>query len=100
MAVATLFLFSGCSQLNHFSSEKTADKIDKIDEHAATDKNEQRKPATDPELLLEPEYWNIVKVQNGIKVIMNPSNVLALVNKEQSLPATYKPDDFHPGTEC
>jgi zinc D-Ala-D-Ala carboxypeptidase len=91
MAVALLFLFSGCSQLNHFSSEKAADKID---ERAAIDKNEKKKQAADPELLLEPEYWNVVKVQNGIKVIMNPSNVLALVNKEQSLPATYKPDDL------
>lgn len=94
IAVALLFLFSGCSQPNHFSSEKAADNINKVDGHAAIDKNEKKKPATDLELLLEPEYWNIVEVQNGMKVIMNPSNILALVNKEQSLPATYKPDDL------
>ncbi|WP_027409209.1 D-alanyl-D-alanine carboxypeptidase family protein [Anoxybacteroides tepidamans] len=50
--------------------------------------------AIDPDLLLESKYWNVVKVQNGMKVIMNPANILALVNKEQSLPSSYKPSDL------
>jgi D-alanyl-D-alanine carboxypeptidase len=50
--------------------------------------------AANPELRLEAKYWNVVEVQNGMKVIMNPDNILALVNKELSLPATYKPNDL------
>ncbi len=54
----------------------------------------EKKQALDSDLQLESKYWNVVKVQNGIKVIMNPDNILALVNKEQILPATYKPKDL------
>ncbi|MBB6282391.1 M15 family metallopeptidase [Geobacillus subterraneus] len=48
----------------------------------------------DPDLQLEEKYWNVIKVQNGQKVIMNPDNILVLVNKEQSLPPGYKPADL------
>jgi len=53
-----------------------------------------QEPKVDKDLLLEAKYWNEIEVQNGIKVIMNPANILALVNKEQSLPATYRPNDL------
>jgi D-alanyl-D-alanine carboxypeptidase len=98
-----LFLCSGCSQLSDFSGEhgKTPDQTD---EHMTTHHENNKAPkkpddskdheAADSELLLEPKYWNIVEVQNGMKVIMNPNNILALVNKEQSLPAAYKPNDL------
>jgi len=56
-------------------------------------KNDQE-PTIDKDLLLEAKYWNEIDVQNGIKVIMNPANILALVNKEQSLPASYRPNDL------
>jgi D-alanyl-D-alanine carboxypeptidase len=49
---------------------------------------------TPSELLLEEKFWNQIEVQNGIKVIVNPENILALVNKEQSLPSNYKPSDL------
>ncbi|AGT31914.1 peptidase M15 [Geobacillus genomosp. 3] len=52
-----------------------------------------RRPV-DPDLQLEAKYWNVIKVQNGQKVIMNPDNILVLVNKEQSLPPGYKPADL------
>ena len=51
-------------------------------------------PATTQELFLEAKYWNVIKVQNGVKVIMNPENTLALVNKDQTLPSSYKPRDL------
>lgn len=54
----------------------------------------ETEPPADPDLLLEAKYWNVIEVQNGQKVIMNPTNILALVNKEQSLPASYKPSDL------
>jgi zinc D-Ala-D-Ala carboxypeptidase len=105
MIFVLLFLFSGCSQWNDFPGEheKASDKTNKhiITHHEKKENETPKKPddskdreAIDPDLLLEPEYWNIVEVQNGQKVIMNPSNILALVNKEQSLPAAYKPNDL------
>ncbi len=48
----------------------------------------------DPDLQLEAKYWNVIEVRNGQKVIMNPDNILVLVNKEQSLPSGYKPADL------
>lgn len=51
-------------------------------------------PPVDQDLLLEAKYWNVIEVKNGQKIIMNPTNILALVNKEQSLPASYKPNDL------
>ncbi|MFC0297201.1 M15 family metallopeptidase [Geobacillus jurassicus] len=59
--------------------------------------SESEKPApspVDPDLQLEAKYWNIIEVQNGQKLIMNPDNILVLVNKEQSLPPGYKPADL------
>lgn len=46
------------------------------------------------ELALEAAYFNDIKVVDGRKVIQNPANVLALVNKEFALPGTYKPADL------
>ncbi|WP_404324481.1 D-alanyl-D-alanine carboxypeptidase family protein [Cytobacillus firmus] len=42
-------------------------------------------------LSLEAFYFNEVKVVNGRNVIQNPENVLALVNKQFSLPDGYEP---------
>jgi zinc D-Ala-D-Ala carboxypeptidase len=115
--VLSLVFFSGCSQPNGTPSEQqknlpntgendashpqsknnsgkeTAENI----EEPPTNENKNAPKAEepiDPELRLEAKYWNIVEVHNGVKVIMNPDNILALVNKEQSLPATYKPNDL------
>jgi zinc D-Ala-D-Ala carboxypeptidase len=45
-------------------------------------------------LALEERFFNNVKEQNGRLVIQNPDNILALVNKDQGLPETYKPSDL------
>ncbi|RLQ95207.1 D-alanyl-D-alanine carboxypeptidase family protein [Falsibacillus albus] len=43
---------------------------------------------------LQAAYFNQIKEVNGQKVIQNPSNILALVNKEFALPSTYAPADL------
>ncbi|MED4531988.1 M15 family metallopeptidase [Metabacillus fastidiosus] len=48
----------------------------------------------DEDFLLESKYFNIVKNVDSQPTIANPENVLALVNKEFALPATYEPDDL------
>jgi D-alanyl-D-alanine carboxypeptidase len=110
--VLSLVFFSGCSQLNGASNgqeknlpksgendtahPKTVEKAENVKAPKTNEKKEASKTEkpTDSELWLESKYWNIVEVHNGVKVIMNPDNILALVNKEQSLPATYKPNDL------
>ncbi|WP_175991312.1 D-alanyl-D-alanine carboxypeptidase family protein [Bacillus sp. Marseille-Q1617] len=46
-----------------------------------------------PELQLESKFFNNVKVVDGKRVIQNPANTLALVNKEFAL-GEYKPEDL------
>ncbi|APH04729.1 M15 family metallopeptidase [Bacillus weihaiensis] len=48
----------------------------------------------DPEFLLESEYFNRVQPVDNLNIIENPTNVLAMVNKDYSLPSTYKPEDL------
>jgi zinc D-Ala-D-Ala carboxypeptidase len=58
--------------------------------------NQDRLTSKDNEdgLALEERFFNNVKEQNGRLVIQNPDNILALVNKDQGLPVTYKPSDL------
>jgi zinc D-Ala-D-Ala carboxypeptidase len=58
--------------------------------------NQDRLTSKDNEdgLALEERFFNNVKEQNGRLVIQNPDNILALVNKDQGLPETYKPSDL------
>ncbi|WP_226617718.1 D-alanyl-D-alanine carboxypeptidase family protein [Cytobacillus firmus] len=108
-------LLSGCSQLNPYmdkvkpltdkipllkeekgNSEKEASphgnedgKEDASQNEGIESKNEMS-TEKDP-LSLEAFYFNEVKVVNGRNVIQNPENVLALVNKQFSLPDGYEP---------
>jgi zinc D-Ala-D-Ala carboxypeptidase len=47
-----------------------------------------------PSLQLEGQFFNDVKTVDGKKVITNPENTLALVNKEFGLTGDYKPVDL------
>ncbi|MBA2875401.1 M15 family metallopeptidase [Thermaerobacillus caldiproteolyticus] len=105
--IATVFLINGCTAANSSPSHsaqpnKNVTNGQSVETPSSSEQSSvqgqagtnESKASVDPDLLLESKYWNVVKVQNGMKVIMNPSNILALVNKEQSLPATYKPADL------
>ncbi|OAS88572.1 M15 family metallopeptidase [Metabacillus litoralis] len=52
---------------------------------------EQNEEQIDKDFLLDSQYFNVVKEANGNKMIENPANILAMVNKEYSLPESYKP---------
>ena len=45
-------------------------------------------------LQLEEHFFNQIEDVNGMPTIANPSNRMALVNKEFSLPSTYEPEDL------
>ncbi|MDQ0228899.1 M15 family metallopeptidase [Metabacillus malikii] len=48
----------------------------------------------DREFLLENQYFNIIKQVDGKQVIENPTNILAMVNKDYMLPENYEPNDL------
>ncbi|WP_419157021.1 M15 family metallopeptidase [Rossellomorea sp. BNER] len=105
LSATTLLLLSGCQQVEDWTKNLMGEK-EQAEEPAETqqeikdpvEKNE--KPITKepeeivpPELQLEEQYFNDVQVVNGKKMIQNPQNVLALVNKEFAL-GDYKPNDL------
>jgi D-alanyl-D-alanine carboxypeptidase len=100
--IAMFVIVSGCqSSQTHDqkTSEETQVEEKQNNESKEPMSNEQLptdKQATivDPELILESQYWNVIEVKNGKKVIINPENILSLVNKEYFLPADYKPHDL------
>lgn len=106
VTAASLVMLSGCSQVEEWSDElfgqkqqETQEKEPKV-QTPDNGQDEQAKPEQVPseeavpkELQLESEYFNDVKVVDGKQVIQNPSNLLALVNKEYALDE-YKPADL------
>ncbi|UII58645.1 M15 family metallopeptidase (plasmid) [Cytobacillus spongiae] len=75
---------------NQQPSEHTEDANQHSDESKDAETSEESAP---PELQLESQYFNEVKLVDGKQVIQNPDNLLALVNKEYAF-GDYKPDDL------
>lgn len=100
--LAGIFL-SGCQLQNPFQKQqdevKPIDEPAHVDDHNQTQHNHKENPPlkqhpNDQELALEAAYFNEIKEVNGEKEILNPDNILALVNKTYSLPGTYIPADL------
>ncbi|MCS0672074.1 D-alanyl-D-alanine carboxypeptidase family protein [Cytobacillus firmus] len=112
MAGTLSLLLSGCSKLDPYM-EKVQPLIEKIpflggeksleeppqeDESSKEEENSAEEAGNegkeeiqiDP-LSLEAAYFNDVKVVDGRNIIQNPENVMALVNKQFSLPDGYEP---------
>jgi zinc D-Ala-D-Ala carboxypeptidase len=112
VTAASLIMLSGCSQVQDWSEnlfgqkqqetkeepkQQTPGNQSEQGEQPEQEKQEQtptsEEEAVPPELQLESQYFNDVKVVDGKQVIQNPSNLLALVNKEYALDE-YKPSDL------
>ncbi|MBA2878169.1 D-alanyl-D-alanine carboxypeptidase family protein [Anoxybacillus ayderensis] len=92
-----VIIISGCQSFGSLEQEQKPSKPPVQVEEPARSPQTPTPPSEQQEqeeLVLEEQFWNQVEVQNGLKVIVNPDNVLALVNKEQQLPADYKPADL------
>ncbi|MGE6752394.1 M15 family metallopeptidase [Rossellomorea sp. NPDC071047] len=103
---ASLIMLSGCSQVQDWSEnlfdQKQQETKEEPKQQSPGNQPEQEEQeqaptseeeAVPPELQLESQYFNDVKVVDGKQVIQNPSNLLALVNKEYALDE-YKPSDL------
>ncbi|UOE54067.1 M15 family metallopeptidase [Bacillus sp. CMF12] len=112
MAGTLSLLLSGCSQLDPYldkvqpliekvpflGEEKSLEEPPQEDESPKRDENsageagnEDNEGIQDDPLSLEAAYFNDVKVVDGRNIIQNPENVMALVNKQFSLPDGYEP---------
>lgn len=104
VAASAILLLSGCSGLsplidkmpfssnqgNHSLEESSQGKEDVKEQGEKTTVIEEQ-----PNIpTLQSHYFNEIKEVNGLNVIQNPLNVLALVNKEYALPNDYIPEDL------
>ncbi|OOE04477.1 peptidase M15 [Anoxybacillus kestanbolensis] len=92
-----LIITSGCQSFGSLEQEPRPSKPPVQAEQPTPSSETPTLPSEQQEqeeLVLEERFWNQIEVQNGVKVIINPDNILALVNKEQQLPADYKPADL------
>ncbi len=75
---------------------QTENNEPKVEDKDSSSKEENEQQHTDTPLnsewVLEEAYFNKVEEQDGLLVILNPENILALVNKENSLPSSYIPE--------
>lgn len=86
---AALCLLCACS-LNEAQGEKNPAKK----ENPPKEVKEEKEDAAQDDLVLEAAYFNEINEVDGKKVILNPVNILSLMNKEFYLPADYAPNDL------
>ncbi|MGM0845383.1 MAG: M15 family metallopeptidase [Bacillota bacterium] len=72
-------------------SERENNESTETPSEESPSENEEEVP---PSLQLESQFFNNVETVDGKKVITNPENTLALVNKEFGLTGDYKPEDL------
>jgi D-alanyl-D-alanine carboxypeptidase len=102
--MSTLFLVTACAR-----SESMFDKVPFLKNIVQNDKNGQavEEPTVEKEIVdhntdvqieqeisLDEIFFNQIKEVNGQKIILNPENKLALVNKQFGLPETFLPTDL------
>lgn len=110
--ITAALLLTGCSLQNPFSKEEqTEPPVDNVPsqseekdpvgekdadnnkEHESEQQNQGNK-SEESKIALEAAYFNDVQEVNNKLEIKNPSNTVALVNKEFALPGNYEPDDL------
>jgi D-alanyl-D-alanine carboxypeptidase len=102
--MSTLFLVTACAR-----SDSMFDKVPFLKNIVHNDKNGQavEEPIVEQELVdhntdvqieqeisLDEIFFNQIKEVNGQKIILNPENKMALVNKQFGLPETFLPTDL------
>ncbi|MEK5391030.1 M15 family metallopeptidase [Margalitia sp. FSL K6-0131] len=92
---AVIFLLGGCSWGQNKATDASTGKGQEKPSNSINNSigKQTSQNNTNHDLLLSPDNFNQIRVVNGIKMIENPSNILALVNKDYSL-GDYKPNDL------
>jgi D-alanyl-D-alanine carboxypeptidase len=99
----SLILLTGCSQFDGlmkrapFINEHDQNGSQTQTENVQSNKTEQtarQNEAENNQLTLEAAYFNKIQQVAGKSVIQNPTNIMALVNKQYALPEDYVPGDL------
>jgi zinc D-Ala-D-Ala carboxypeptidase len=95
LIIGCLVLFTGCSKMDSYLKKVpflSKEKSEKVIQHE--NQTSKQKTLNNNSLSLEAVYFNNIKKVNGTNVIQNPSNIMALVNKNYALPNNYIPNDL------
>ncbi len=95
-ALSAMLLLSGCQSLQlNFTDENNKGSQEELNaENPNREQQMVKGEELENSLTLPAEFFNQVVETDGIKVIQNYENVLALVNKSYYLPDFYKPNDL------
>lgn len=95
---ASIFLITGCSQMDSFFKKVPLLSKDSQEQKAVKTNKAYQEPFTGKNSLnLQAIFFNEIKQVDGQNVIQNPTNILALINKQYLLPDKYIPADLvHP----
>lgn len=107
-----ILFITGCSQFDlNFSKQDESNENNKVEEKVSENKdsvNDTKEKTTSDKnevsstndnndnnkIQLKSIFFNDIKEVNGRDIIQNPTNLLALVNKENGLPDGYTPKDL------
>ena len=97
-----LLLLTGCSQIDSYvkkipffkDQNNTRQSQGETSMDGDEEKPKQNGSNLDNQFLLEAVFFNSIKIVDGKSVIQNPTNSMALVNKEFALPDRYSPNDL------
>jgi zinc D-Ala-D-Ala carboxypeptidase len=104
--LSTLFLTTACARSesmfdkvpflkNIVQNEKNGQAVEEpIVENQIEEKNDDMNSQSKQEITLDDIFFNQIKEVNGQKIILNPDNTMALVNKQFGLPETFLPNDL------
>ena len=95
LIIASVLLITGCSQVD--SLVKKVPFLTKDKQEQSSNKKNQSQTITPSKqnlLTLEAIFFNEIKAVDGKNIIQNPTNTLALVNKQYFLPDVYTPSDL------
>lgn len=107
LLIGCFSLLAGCSNIDpylkkipflnksDFAQENEASKYKEDKTEKPSSDNTEKPTSNDTDQpVLEAAYFNQIKQVNGKKVIQNPENIIALVNKNFALPDDYIPADL------
>lgn len=107
LMLSILIVLAGCSQLNTImdkmpwqkkdpkqTSVNDDDQIKKEHPSNGQANDQSAKDGQNNQLTLDSAFFNEIRMVDGKKVIQNPTNILALVNKQYALPNNYAPKDL------
>jgi len=96
LALTVMLFLSGCQslQLNFTDENNQGLSEEQISENVNQEQQTVNEEELENSLTLSSEFFNQVVETNGVNVIQNYENIMALVNKSYYLPETYIPTDL------